>query len=64
MKTFGQLTNTLGMKDIVNNMLRPQSKDLKVTKIVESIMDIKPNPVTERYLYFDPKVCFFSFFHF
>ena len=31
-------------------------KDLPVTKIVESLMDLKPNSTTQDYLYYDPKV--------
>eukprot|EP00042_Codosiga_hollandica_P046502 m.490133 g.490133 ORF g.490133 m.490133 type:complete len:617 (+) comp57246_c0_seq2:97-1947(+) len=36
--------------------LQPTTKDLPVTKIVESLMDLKPIPQTEDYLYFDPRL--------
>merc|ERR1712063_86767 len=40
----------------MGNMMNTPSKDLRVTKLVESIMDTKPAAETERYLYFDPKI--------
>jgi hypothetical protein len=60
---LSDITSGARVKDImsyvqggVNQMFRAQSKDLRVTKIAESVMDIKPSPDTERFLYFDPKV--------
>ena len=63
MSTLGKLTNKARMGDLVSfvqggvsNMMSGPSKDLKVARLVESIMDTKASPETERYLYFDPKV--------
>lgn len=50
---------TEGFGNLVSNVknLLPQSKDLPVTKIVESIMDPSGSgaPQTDDYLYFDPR---------
>lgn len=68
MSKFGlsQLTTSSRMKDIfslvqggVNNMMNSPAKELPVTKLVKNIMDTKVTADTERYLYFDPKVCYF-----
>ena len=46
----------------VNNMLRSPAKDLYLTRVVESIVDMKPNPnPDDDFHYFDPKVCFFIY---
>lgn len=68
-KTFGGLTSKItdslkdgklseGFGNLVSNVKNflPQSKDLPITKIVESIMDpsASSNSATDDYLYFDP----------
>lgn len=72
MSRLGQLTGTTSrVTDIVsfvrggvNNMMNTPSKDLRVTKLVSSIMDIKASPETEGYLYFDPKVRYNNYLNF